>query len=227
MSRKKIFTSVIFFIIGILLFWLVYRDFNFNELLNSLKDIKFGWIIVSISFGLLSHFIRALRWKILINTMGYKPKTVSLFLSVIILYFTNLIIPRGGEVSRCAVLSKHEKIPFAKLVGTVFVERITDLFAFFLILLILVIWQFNFFDTIVNYPDFKLDFSSLKVKILPLILVLVLIAVLVFVLVRFKIFNKIYARLKKLKSDFIEGIMVIKHIREKAMFIIYTFLIFL
>ena len=159
--------------------------------------------------------------------MDYKPNISNLFLSVIVLYFTNLIIPRGGEISRCAVLSKYERIPIVKLVGTVFVERITDLFAFFLILLILVIWQFNFFETIVNYPDFKLDFSSTKFKMLPVVLVLILIAVLAFVFVRFKIFNKLYVKLKKLKSDFIEGIMVIRHIREKSKYIFYTFLIFL
>ena len=226
MNKKKILSSGLFFVIGVTLFWLVYRDFNFRELTNSLKDIKFGWIIISISFGLLSHFIRALRWKMLVETMGYKPTIINLFLSVIILYFTNLIIPRGGEVSRCAVLTKYEKIPFAKLVGTVFFERITDLFAFLLILLILVIWQFNFFDTIMNYPDFKLDFSSIKVKILPAILVLILIAVLAFVLVRFKIFNKIFRKLKKLKSDFLDGIMVIKQMQEKPRYIIYTLLIF-
>jgi hypothetical protein len=226
MFRKKILTSIIFFILGIALFWLVYRNFNFNELINSLKDIRFGWIIVAIGFGLLSHFIRAIRWKMLVETMGYKPTTVNLFLSVIILYFTNLIIPRGGEVSRCAVLTKYENIPFAKLVGTVFVERVTDLFAFLLILLILVIWQFNFFNTILNYPDFELDFPSLKVKILPVTLVLLLIAALTFILVRFKIFNKIYGKIKKLKSDFIDGIMVIKQMKEKPRFIIYTLLIF-
>jgi glycosyltransferase 2 family protein len=226
MFRNRILTSILFFIIGVTLFWFVYSDFDFRELVYSLKDIKFVWIIISISFGLLSHFIRAIRWKMLVNTMGYRPTTTNLFLSVIILYFTNLVIPRGGEVSRCAVLSRYEKIPFVKLIGTVFVERITDLIAFLLILLILVIWQFNFFDTIVNYPDFKLDFTSLKVKILPAILVLILISALAFVLVRFRIFSKIYEKIKKLKNDFYDGIMVIQQMKEKPRYIIYTLLIF-
>jgi hypothetical protein len=64
------------------------------------------------------------------------------------------------------------------------------------------------------------------VKIFPAILVLVLIAVLTFTLVRFKIFNKMYEKTKKLKSDFVHGIMVIKQMKEKPRFIIYTLLIF-
>lgn len=227
MSKKRIFISIIFFIIGISLFWFVYRNFDFNELGNALQDIRFGWIIVSILFGLLSHFVRALRWKILINTMGFQPMTANLFLSVIILYFTNLIIPRGGEVSRCAVISKYEKIPFVKLIGTVFVERITDLFTFLIILLILVIWQFSFFKTVMNYPGFQMDFSSFSFKLLPILSVSIIITLLGFAMVKFKIFKKIYLKLKQLKVDFVEGISVILHIREKIKYIIYTLVIFL
>jgi len=165
MQRKKILSSVLFFLIGVSVFWLVYRNFNFNELLNALKNIRFRWIIVSITFGLLSHFIRAIRWKMLIEPMGYKPGLSNLFLSVIVLYFTNLIIPRGGEITRCTVISKYEQVPFVKLAGTVLVERITDLLAFALILLILVLWQVNFFRTVASYPGFKLDFSNLSLYI--------------------------------------------------------------
>lgn len=225
-SRKKIISSIVFLILGIALFWLIYRNFDFKELSQALKTIKFGWIILSIGFGLLSHFIRALRWGMLIKTMGYKPGTLNLFLSILILYFTNLIIPRGGEVSRCAVITKYEKVPFVKLVGTVFIERITDLLAFFLILIFLIIFQFRFFKTIMEYPDFQLDFSSYHLKFLPVILVAVFIGLLIAIIVRFKIFKKLYAKLKQLKGEFSEGMSVILHLKQKVVYIFYTFIIF-
>ena len=227
MHKKKIIFSIIFFILGVILFWYVYRNFNFDELKNALHNVRFGWIIVSIMFGLVSQFIRALRWRMLISTMGYKPIISNLFLSVIILYFTNLIIPRGGEVSRCLVISKYEKIPFVKLVGTVFVERITDLFAFFLILFVLVICQFGFFKTVLSYPGFKINYSYHHFKIFPVLLIFILITILVYSMIKFKIFNKIYLKLKKLKGEFIEGISVIMHMKKKINYIVYTFVIFL
>jgi len=227
MHKKKIIFSIIFFILGVILFWYVYRNFNFDELKNALHNVRFGWIIVSIMFGLVSQFIRALRWRMLINTMGYKPIISNLFLSVIILYFTNLIIPRGGEVSRCLVISKYEKIPFVKLVGTVFVERITDLFAFFLILFVLVICQFGFFKTVLSYPGFKINYSDHHFKLFPVLLIFILITILVSSMIKFKIFNKIYLKLKKLKGEFIEGISVIMHMKKKINYIVYTFVIFL
>jgi hypothetical protein len=114
-----------------------------------------------------------------------------------------------------------------KLAGTVFVERITDLFAFFLILLVLVVWQFNFFETVMNYPGFQIDLSSFHLKLLPVLLTIIIISILVFALIRFKILNKVILKLKQLKSEFIEGISVILHIKEKVKYIVYTFVIFL
>jgi glycosyltransferase 2 family protein len=226
MVRKKILTSIVFFIIGVALFWFVYHDFNFSEFLKSLKYIRFEWIIISIGFGLLSQLVRAFRWKMLIETMGYKPKIVNLFLSVIILYFTNLIIPRGGELSRCTVISKYDKVPFIKLIGTVFIERIIDLLAFLLILLIVVIWQFRFFDTVMNYPGFKFDFSAFHLRILPVSIILLITGILIYILAKFRIFNKIVLKFNQFKKEFIEGIAVILHLKNRVIFIIYTFVIF-
>jgi len=227
MHRKKIVSSVLFFIIGATLLWFVYRDFDARELKTALKNIRYEWIIVSVGFGLVSHFLRAMRWKMLISTMGHKPRTINLFLSVIVLYFTNLIIPRGGEVSRCAVISRYEKIPFVKLIGTVFVERIVDFLTFILIFLILLVWQFSFFRTVFSYPEFKLDFSSLNDKLIPAVLIVILSGILIFVLAKFRIFNRIFLMVKKLKGDFLEGIFVILHMKGRLSFILYTLLIFL
>jgi hypothetical protein len=72
-----------------------------------------------------------------------------------------------------------------------------------------------------------LDFSSFHFKIIPAILAVVVISAITFSLVRFKIFNKIYLKLKKLKSDFVDGVMAISHLRNKVRYIAYTLLIFL
>jgi glycosyltransferase 2 family protein len=224
---KKILYSLLFLIIGITIFWFVYRGFEIKKLKAALEDIRYEWVIISICLGLLSHFFRALRWRMLINTMNYKPGITNLFLSVIVLYFTNLIIPRGGEVSRCMVISKYEGVPVMKLFGTVFTERITDLFTFFLLFLIVLFSQFNFFKTIFSYPGFQIDFSSFQIKLFPLLLIFIVLAALIIMMSRFRIFKRIYAKLVKVKKDFLEGISVIVHMKGKAIYITYTLIIFL
>lgn len=225
MQNKRILPSIILFLIGVAFFWYVYRNFRFSEFISALKNVRFGWVIVSISLGLLSHFVRALRWKMLIDTLGYKARTTNLFLSVMILYFTNLIIPRGGELSRCLVVTKYEKVPFVKLAGTVFLERITDLVAFLLIFLVLLIWQFNFFKTVMAFAGIKLTFSLFYAKLFPFVIIIICMAIVGFVIVKFGILDKILLKLKKIKGEFIEGIDVIRHLKEKLKYFLFTFLI--
>jgi glycosyltransferase 2 family protein len=189
MQKKKLISSILFFIVGVILFLIVYRNFNLMELKKALSEVHFGWIILSVILGLASHFIRALRWKMLINTLGYQPKTVNLFLSVIVLYFTNLVIPRGGEISRCAVISKYENTPFVKLLGTVFIERVTDMCAFVLIFVFVLIWHFSIFRTIVNYPEF--DFSNFHLKLLTILLIFIVIGIIVLLVIKFQLFKKV------------------------------------
>ena len=135
---KKVLNVIkyLFFLaVGIALFYYVYRGLGVDTILSKMKEIHWGWIWLSFVFAFLSHLSRAIRWNMLIRPMGYQPRLLNTFFSVMIMYFTNLIIPRGGELARCTILSRYDKIPFTKLVGTVVTERATD--TLFLLILVL------------------------------------------------------------------------------------------
>jgi hypothetical protein len=86
----------------------------------------------------------------LLEPMGYKPKLKNTFSAVMIGYLTNTAIPRLGEVTRCGILSKYEKIPLSKSFGTVIVERSLDLVVF------AVLFFFNlimFYDKLGRYVE--------------------------------------------------------------------------
>ncbi len=86
-----------------------------------------------------------MRWNILIEPLGYKPTTLNSFYAVMIGYFANLAAPRLGEITRCVVLNKSDKIPFDSLVGTVIVERIIDLITLVILIIIIFFSKINFF----------------------------------------------------------------------------------
>ncbi len=160
---KKILNIIkyLFFLaIGIFLFSRVYKAYDLTGFLNTLKDIKWGWIILSLIFALISHFSRAVRWNMLIHPLGYKPKVTNTFFSVMIMYATNLIIPRGGELARCTILSRYEKIPFGKLVGTVVTERATDTLILFVLVISTIFLQIGVFKQfLANNPQFGQNFG--------------------------------------------------------------------
>ncbi|GAB4316547.1 MAG: lysylphosphatidylglycerol synthase transmembrane domain-containing protein [Bacteroidales bacterium] len=97
-----------------------------REILDSLLSARYGWIIVSVLIGLVSHWSRARRWQIMLRPLGYHPGTLNTFFAVMSGYLANMALPRLGEVTRCGVLARYEKIPLQKSFGTVITERAID-----------------------------------------------------------------------------------------------------
>ena len=151
-----------FFSVGIFIFWWVSKDQDINELKEALKNADYTWILVSLILGILSHISRAMRWDILIRSMGYKNKTINSLFSVLIMYLSNLAVPRSGEVIRCGVMSRTENIPFTKLLGTVFIERIIDFIVLFILLAIVLITQLPVvLSMLENNPEIEQNIQNL------------------------------------------------------------------
>lgn len=227
---------LIFLSFGVLLFWYLYKDYPFDEFKSSLKKINYFWIFVSISLGILSQVSRAIRWNMLIRPLGYNPKLYNSFLSVLILYFVNLIAPRAGEVVRCTVLSRYEKIPFAKLVGTVFVERMADLISLMILAVLIILSQLKVFVRFFNvHPELKENLQkllSLKNVFIGIAGIAGLFILFFFVRRYFRSKkddheNTLIKKLKMLKINFIEGIKSIMKLENKWYFIGHTGFIFL
>ena len=90
----KIIKVLAFFALGMVIFWLVYKDQDINRIESILKnDVNYGWIWVSLFLGLLSHVSRTIRWAIMIEPLGRRPRTLNTFLAVMVGYLMNLVIP--------------------------------------------------------------------------------------------------------------------------------------
>ncbi|MFM6976935.1 MAG: lysylphosphatidylglycerol synthase transmembrane domain-containing protein [Sphingobacteriaceae bacterium] len=119
--KYLLFLSLAFF----LLYW-AFRGQNISLLLKSLKNANYFWISISALACLVAHVLRAIRWTMLIKPLGYQITTKNAFYAVMVGYLANLAFPRMGEVSRCGVLTKTDKVPIDQLVGTVITERFFD-----------------------------------------------------------------------------------------------------
>lgn len=113
---------------AIWIFWFLYKDIKIESLTEALRQASVFWISLSIVISIWSYWLRAWRWKLLIEAGATKRlKTSNAFWALMIGYFANLAIPRAGEVARCGVLKKTERLQMGKLLGTVIVERTVDL----------------------------------------------------------------------------------------------------
>jgi len=117
----------LFVLLGAGLLYLAFRQSSPAELWEVIQKADFRFILISMGMGFVAYIARGLRWLLLLDTLGYKARPWSSIHSVSIGYFANMAVPRAGEVARCTTLSGLEKIPVAKLFGTVIVERGIDL----------------------------------------------------------------------------------------------------
>jgi len=134
-----------FLALGVILLYFAFRGIALNELAKTLREANFWWIGVSLFFAFLSFLSRARRWVLLIEPLGFKPSFRNTYHSLMVGYLSNFALPRLGEVTRCVMLGKREKIPVDSLFGTVIIERVIDLFMLLVIMLILLFsWMEKF-----------------------------------------------------------------------------------
>lgn len=218
---------ILFFLsVGIIILWWLYKDQDPAELMNILKkDVGYGWIILSLILGLMSHISRTFRWQMLIEPVEKKPRLHNTFLAVMIGYLANLAIPRMGEISRCAVLSRYEQISFSRLVGTVVTERVLDLIMLLLALALVIVLQYGvFMEVVSNRMDFSGMYNIFSSSWFALVLLFTIGLLFIF---RKKIKrSRIFFKVKGLWQKFKEGLFSYRNVSNKPLFFFHTALIF-
>lgn len=214
---------------GVLIFFLVYKDFDFVKFFNTMSSINYWWLLPAALISLLSHVSRARRWQLLLETTGKRPGFTNTFFAVLNAYFANLAIPRLGEVTRCAVISKYEKQDFSKVLGTVVCERLLD----FILVIILTIVAFATQASV--FSDFYSQHSEIDEHLSnifsPLTISLICIAgiaglILLIVIAKGKLNKfKICQKISKFINDFWTGFLCLKNLKHKAGVIFHSFLI--
>jgi len=125
---------------GVILYF-VFRKIDAAAFYQKLKEVNYGWVVLTMVISFFTYFLRAYRWKLLIHPLGFRPTSLRMFLALMSGYLANLVIPRIGEITRCGVLFKSDQVPVSSSFGTVITERLVDLISLVIILLLTLVIQ--------------------------------------------------------------------------------------
>ena len=227
---KTIIKFVCFLAIGLGLIWLVTHNLTQREkddIFDAFQRANYWLLIPVVIVGIASHWYRAVRWKLLMAPLGYKPTTLNTFFAVMVGYLVNLAIPRLGEVTRCGILASYEKVPADKLVGTMIAERAVDLVLLVLIMFGTVIVQIDLVSTFVQTEVLiplqeKLGKAGGNGILLGIaVVVLIAIAVGIRILLR----SKFGITIRNMARGVWDGVKSIGQMEKKGWFIFYSILI--
>src|SRR5579863_10555 len=210
--------------------WLSLKDMDKNswaQLKDALDKANYWLLVPVLGLLLASHWLRALRWRQLIEPMGYEPSRMNCFLGVMIGYFVNLGAPRLGEVVKCTILARYEKVPADKLVGTIVAERAFDVVCLAIVFGLSFLLQFNVIHALTTSSSLFHSSdgghsSPLKWWIIGA--VVVLIAGFVILRRRWVIsrWAQITHRIKSIIVNILHGLTSVRSIRNKPLFFFYT-----
>lgn len=231
-NLRNILRFSLFLGIGLFFIWLFMRNLTAeqkSEIFLSFRIAEYSWIILAFALGMLSHLLRSLRWKILMEPMGYKPRTSNVFMAVMIGYLANLALPRLGEVSRCGILTKYEKIPFNKSFGTVITERVIDMVSFVLIFFLMIFTQTEKIHTYIEQKIYipleqKFDFNLIGGNYLMFLISGFMVAgIIAFIIIHKKYkHTKVYKKFYNVLTGLLEGMQSLTRIKRPFLFVFYS-----
>ena len=196
-----------------------------GELWRIIESANFGIIALSLIFGLIGNIIRGLRWELFVNSLGFSPPRSSLVYATLGNYAVNFVLPRAGDVWRCGVISKYDKIPLSKTIETFLVDKMVDIITGLTIIAVSVVLYVDFFasyfrdnpqvgDSITQFFSSPWLHAALLVLIIALVLSFTLFK-------RTKGMRKVRVFLITVKHD----MKLISRMKEKRRIIIYTILL--
>ena len=225
---RQVLKYILLLVVSLALFWFALRGVKLSELSNRISEVDYSWVGLSLLAALISHLLRAWRWKLLLKPLGYTPSFGITFNSLMVGYLANFALPRFGEVARCGVLRKNAGIPVSTSFGTVLAERALD----FIMLLMTVGVAFLLeFDRLTAFLS-KVFSGESRFSSNIIIWLLIAAAALIFIgIYLWRIFHmrlmkfKFYQRVVGFGSDLGAGLLSIRKVEQQLAFWMSSLLI--
>lgn len=193
-----------------------------DKLFDDFGEVRYGWIGLVLLAFIISNLSRTVKWRMLLAPMGYRPRFINGFLSILVGYAANLLLPRMGEVARAATLSKVEKIPVEKVIGTIVIDRVTDVLCLGLTFLAALFFES---EKILGYMGSSVDDGDGEAGMgwkLVALAVLAGAALLVFLFRKKLMQTALYSKLEKIFLGFWEGIKAVSKLERPWLFVFHS-----
>jgi len=119
-----------------------------NKIFDDFRSANYWWVLVVFLAFTMSNISRMIRWGMLMRNLGYPVRNLFIYISIMLGYLFNLTLPRLGEFVRAGTITRYEKIPMEKVVGTIVVDRTMDVLSLACVIVLAFIVEY---DNLMNF----------------------------------------------------------------------------
>jgi uncharacterized protein (TIRG00374 family) len=230
-ALRGIFNFVVSIGLAALFLYVAFYDVNFGEVLQLVSHASVFWMIAFLFSSMLGHYVRSIRWKVILHSVKPNVQIKHLFGALMVGYGVNCVTPKLGEVTRAILIGRWENLSRSSMFGTVIVERVIDILALGLAILISAfIWNSSLYE---SFPWLK---STLYISAILMVTILTIIYLLVKFRERFysailkivgKLSVKFSERLSYIFEMLIQGFTSLKGRRNYLLTVALTILLLL
>ena len=229
-ARLKAILQYLFILaVTVLLIWFSLTNLNVAEgedkwsyLVKTWNAASKSWLIAMAAIMMLSHVTRAERWRMLMEPSGNTTTLGLSMLSLMVGYLVNLVIPRGGEISRCYNLYKLDKTPVDISFGTVVTERIVDVVCLFSLIGLSFLLESEKLLLFIDSLPIGTNESKLSIVFY---VAMAFIFIVLLLIVLYKKSKKFHDFLLRTWIGFRIGLLSVFQLKRKWLFIFYSLLI--
>ena len=221
----KYFLSLL--VAGVLLYF-SFKGVNWNDFVEGLKGCNWWFVALSGIAGVMAFYLRGLRWRDLLQPLDPSISRRTAFNAVNIGYIANFALPRIGEFVRCGVITKKSKskgngaASYDRVLGTVVLERVWDLFTMILLIIGLLLFTWRKFGQFFTEEIFY----KMNLSIWWLLLLLIFVSAIgIYSLWRWRNSNKFFRKIWSILSGLFQGFGTCVKMEGKWRFILHTVLI--
>jgi hypothetical protein len=130
LRQPRTIVSIILPLVLLVLFARALPGFKLDELPTYFAEANKALLLAAFIIFYLGFPLRGLRWAILIRGTGFRLKVRDSTEIILISWLVNCLVPaKLGDVYRAYLLKINSPVSLSRTFGTVFIERILDLFA--------------------------------------------------------------------------------------------------
>ncbi len=222
--KKNIAQTLIGIVLGGVFLFLTLKNKPMDEIITSIRSANLFWVLMSGLSLIAVFFLRAMRWRVLVENIGYQPKKRHIIYALVMGYFVNSFTPKVGEIMRCTSLKNKSDVPVANSLGTVVSERVYDIIILGVGLVIIFFLEINRLGHILSgmTESVKGLFTANAALSAGIAIVVALGAYMVF---RFMQKKGMFNRITGFVSDLFKTVRATFRIKKYNSFILYTLLI--